>query len=210
MYHLFSTTDIRKQMQKVYIYGIFCRAAIIICIFYRKRNILEPIWKDCFFLGLLSAKITSDSCTTFIMFHSFTSYILQEYIQFDHDFFVYWSKEVRHNLNYLVDPRGNKLVVRIGESSVPKNFFCGGYEIASFYKFKDNYYVAVKYLGNRVFDLRIFDIDMTKIQYPALKNPTDVPPQIPLPRFFNCFNIKLSIQHVTLSHQYYSYVTGLQ
>jgi len=135
---------------------------------------------------------------------------LQEYIQFDPGFVVYWSKEVRHNLNYLVDPRGNKIVIRIGQTSVPENFFCGGYEIASFYKFKDNYFVAVKYLGNRVFDLRIFDIDIIEIQYPAPKNPTNVSPEIPLSGFFNCFNVKLSIQQVTLSHTYNSYVTGLQ
>ena len=142
-------------------------------------------------------KITERS--TSIIFHSSTSYILQEYIQFDPGFVVYWSKEVRHNLNYLVDPRGNKIVIRIGQTSVPENFFCGGYEITSFYKFKENYFVAIKYLGNRVFDLRIFDTDMTEIQYPAPKNPTHVHPEIPLPRFFNCFNVKLSIQQVTLS-----------
>jgi len=160
--------------------------------------ILEPIWEDCFFPVLLSAQIKSDTCTTSIM------------IQFDPAFVVYWSKEVRHNLNYLVDPRGNKIVIRIGQTSVPENFFCGGYEIASFYKFKDNYFVAVKYLGNRVFDLRIFDIDIIEIQYPAPKNPTNVSPEIPLSGFFNCFNVKLSIQQVTLSHTYNSYVTGLQ
>ncbi|QCE10601.1 B3 domain-containing protein REM10-like [Vigna unguiculata] len=138
--------------------------------------------------------MASSSRNAMMYYHPFW-----EYIQFDPGFVVYWSKEVRHNLNYLVDPRGNKIVIRIGQTSVPENFFCGGYEIASFYKLKENYFVAIKYLGNRVFDLRIFDTDMTEIQYPAPKNPTDVHPEIPLPRFFNCFNVKLSIQQESIT-----------
>jgi len=91
-------------------------------------------------------------------------------------------------------------VVHINQGSVAENLFCGSFEIACFYKFIVNYYIAIKYLGNMLFDLRIFNIDWSEIWYPTPKNPIDIPQPIPLPKFFNCFNVKLPTQEVSFTN----------
>jgi len=98
--------------------------------------------------------------------------------------------------NYFRDSVGNYLMVEFEECFMQNRSFRIAREISNFYKLDDLYWLGILYCGHRYFQIRIFNLAMKEIDYPA---PRLVPnPQRPLSssRFFTCFKSKLLLPQV--------------
>ncbi|KAJ1417291.1 DNA-binding barrel domain superfamily [Sesbania bispinosa] len=99
------------------------------------------------------------------------------------EFYVHWIEEILKRHVEFKDPSGNPHYIWVRNNESIGLFTKGVTNMVRFYGLEGQYFVDLKYNGDRKFDIHILDINEVEIQYPPLPNqpPVVLPPSPNVP-----------------------------